>query len=199
MKDVNSTSANTSAVLPQLATLLKNQEDVQILTNLLLQNSIVTIKEFLQEKLEWQDHIITSQQKNHNQTANLLQGHQNSLDQMVISLAEIANSNIQMANTQTQMVNAQIQMSHTLAQIAATQTQIASSFNQVVNLLEKQDRQLANMTATMNYVVPILENQQETLTDINHSLPLVSDQLERKFELLKLSLSTSDTTTLGQQ
>ena len=220
LKDVNNTSANTSAVLLQLATLLKNQGDVQIFTNLLLQNNTATVKDFMRVKLERYDHIIKSQQKNQNQTPSLLQGHQNSLDQMVISLTEIANANIQMANTQTQMANKQIQMSDTLTQIAAkqtqmaasqtqtsnmltqiasTQTQIANTFNQMVNLLQMQGQQLQNMTATMNSVVSMLENQQEIFEDINHSLPLILDQQDRQLELLNLSLATPNTTALGQR
>ena len=45
LQDVSGTSANMSATLPQLATLLKNEADIQILGNFLLENNTAAADE----------------------------------------------------------------------------------------------------------------------------------------------------------
>ena len=142
LTDVNGTSANMSATLPQLATLLKNQVDMQIISNLSLENSTAAtdemtsilpqIRSFLQEQLQRQDQMIETQRDHNAASLSLLQSHQNSLDQIASTLT----------NTTTFQ-----------AQIALTQIQLANTFTQMVSLLQMQGQQLQNMTTTMNSVV----------------------------------------------
>ena len=76
LKYISDTSAYTSATLPQLTALLKNQADMQTVSNLLLENNTAAA-----EKIE------TSQ------------------TQMSKTLTEIATTQTQMANTFNQVVN----------------------------------------------------------------------------------------------
>ena len=90
----------------------------------------------------------------------------------------------QMAQTHAQMSQIQAQMSQTQTQMLHMQTQIANALGHVVSLLQTQEQQQQNMTATMNTVVSVLNNHQETLENISHSLPAVLEQQANQIELL---------------
>ena len=161
LKHISDTSTNTSATLPQLAALLKNQVDMQTVSNLLLENNTVATENI--EASQTQVASTLSQvEASQSQMAN-------TLTQVGATLTQVGAAHNQTANTLTQIETSQAQMSKTLTEIATTQTQMANTFNQVVNLLERQGQQLQNMTVTLNSVVSVLENQQEILEDINRS------------------------------
>ena len=158
LRDVNGTSANMSATLPQLAALLKNQADMHIVSNLLLENNTVAadkmasilpqIHSFLREKLEQQDQVIETQQDHNAASLSLLQDHQDTLDQIASTL------------TNTTTSDAQIAVTKTLTQIENTQTEMANAFNQMIKI--QQDHNVASLG--------LLQSHQDTLDQISSSL-----------------------------
>ena len=140
LRDVNGTSANMSATLPQLATLLRNQADMQMVNNLLLKNNtakmestLPQIRSFLQEQLQRQDLMIDIQRDYNANSLNLLQSHQNTLDQIVNTFTNTTISDTQIAETQTQMFKTLTETATTQTHMAATQSQMSNTLTQIAN------------------------------------------------------------------
>ena len=163
LKHISDTSANMSATLPQLAALLKNQTDLQIVSNLLLKNNTAAtdeitsilpqIRSFLQEQLARQDQMIDTQQDHNAASLSLFQSHQSTLDQIASTLTSTTTSDAQTEVTQTQM-------SETLTQIATSQTHMANTFNQMMETQQTQtDASLA-----------LLHSHQQSLDQITSSI-----------------------------
>ena len=166
LRDVNGTSANMSATLPQLATLLKNQADIQILGNFLLENNTAAadevasilsqIQTFLHEQLERQNMMIGTQQEHQDASLTLLQSHQNTLDWIASSLYEIA----QLAQASTDLTKIIATGNKTLAQIYDTLIQAAVTLNQTPNTLTQIG---ATQTQMFDSVTKIASTQTQML------------------------------------
>ena len=190
VEKVNETTTTMSCILSHLSSSHKNQ-DMQIVTNLLLENSTAVTKEvakgvhgILRDEKEKQDQLVAliqNQLHQHNETSCLLQDHQN-------KFAQVENLLSQVANTQTWMVdsieNRQVcenQTIHVLQHNHKTVEKIASVQNEIVSLLQNQQNSgnitvillkkqqdnfqmegnLAHMVNGQTQIISLLESQQE--------------------------------------
>ncbi|XP_072024882.1 uncharacterized protein [Amphiura filiformis] len=194
LRNVTNTSATVSYILQHVEQSLKNQEDLHIVTNILLQNSSSTA-DYIASMLPEIILLLLSQWRLENEYRNdtidvlhsQLDAQQDSHDETTTYLHNQQHTLTQVAETQTQMAETQTQTLNKLSEIGETQTLILS---QVVNLLQMQSQQLENITSTMNTMVSVLENQQEDVQNISRSLPIVLEQQTTEIELLNQQLLT---------
>ncbi|XP_072024938.1 uncharacterized protein [Amphiura filiformis] len=194
LRNVTNTSATVSYILQHVEQSLKNQEDLHIVTNILLQNSSSTA-DYIASMLPEIILLLLNQWRLENEYRNdtidvlhsQLDAQQDSHDETKTYLHNQQHTLTQMAETQTQIAETQNRTLNKLSEIGETQTLILS---QVVNLLQMQSQQLENITSTMNTMVSVLENQQEDVQNISRSLPIVLDQQANEIELLNQQLLT---------
>ena len=211
---VNDTSTNMSAVLTHLESVLKSQEDLHILTNLLLENSTAAADEMVKilkhQITSNQNNVITllrNNQQNDQEERNLLQGHQDSLSQIATGQSEVV------ALLQSQQDRDQ-ETTRILSSHQDTLTQLAAGQSEVVNLLQRQEEtrnetknllqshhSLSQIATGQDEVVALLQSQQERDRDTtrilsshqNELITVLQRQEESRNETKSLLHSHQDT------
>ena len=215
--NVNDTSTNMCSILPHLESVLRNQENLQIVTNLLLENNTAAAEEMVQilrhQAAVGQNDVITlfqSQQANDRDMKSLLIGHQDILSQMasnqndVLTLLQnhldyhnetmtlLQNQQetlTQMAATETQMAQTQTQVAVGLNDIVTLLQNLEENHNETVNLLQNQQHILHQMANSFSQVLTLMEMQSQQLQNVTNTMNTAVTALEKLQETLNISHS----------
>ncbi|XP_072024208.1 uncharacterized protein [Amphiura filiformis] len=189
LENVTDTSVNISSILPGIGSLLKNQEGLQTLNNLLLLNNTVIADEMSNILAQIQGfllHNLEKEQWNHGENMDLLQNQLRNQDHIIdLILAHLSsqhdfhNETMRILQTQHhtmgQIVATHVKNSNALTKIGETQTKIrilqfqtAATQTQILDTLtqmsETQSQIAGTQVQTLNIWTHMAENQTQMTT-----------------------------------
>ena len=215
LRSMNNTSTNVSlTILPQLKNALMSQENLHIVTNLLLENSTAAADEMVKilkhQLATGQNEVVAllqRQQDNHGETATLLQNQQQTLTQMSATQSQMAQTQTLAAATSQSQIIALLQsqqdnhnetiallqnQQQTLTQMAATQTQMTQTQSQMA-ATETQAAASQSQIVTLlqgqqdnhNETITLLQNQQQTLIQVSATQTQIANTIGQVVTLLQ--------------